>query len=114
MGHYKLSTGAEPGPIRDARRRGKLPAQQTEPLRDGERARVFDANGAVTVSLTCPVGLTPFLVSGCERPPLGWYSDGFDVKSPATTARFAGEIAGCERGYRSVRYRRAPLTLEER
>jgi hypothetical protein len=59
---------------------------------DGKR--VVARRGEVTVSLTCPAGLTPSLVSGCERPPLGWYSEGFDVKSPATTARFAGEIRG--------------------
>jgi hypothetical protein len=56
--------------------------------------RVFARRGEVTVRLTCPVGLTPTLASGCEQPPLGWYSDGFDVKSPTTTARFAGEIHG--------------------
>jgi len=59
-----------------------------------EGNRVVARRDDVTVTLSCPAGLIPTLVSGCERPPLGWYSEGFDVKSPATTAKFAGEIRG--------------------
>ena len=46
------------------------------------------------VKLRCPKGLEPALVSGREAAPLGWYSSGFDVKSPAATAVFAGAIRG--------------------
>jgi Heparinase II/III-like protein/Heparinase II/III N-terminus len=48
----------------------------------------------VGVTLTCRDGLQPSLVTGREEPPLGWFSDGFDVKQPAPTAVFAGEIQG--------------------
>jgi hypothetical protein len=50
--------------------------------------------GAVRVELLCPKGLEPSLVRGRESPPLGWYSNRFDVKSPAATAVFSGEIRG--------------------
>jgi hypothetical protein len=46
----------------------------------------------VSVELRCPEGLQPRLVRGRDRPPLGWYSSGFDAKSAATTAVFAGTI----------------------
>jgi hypothetical protein len=59
-----------------------------------EGNQVVAHRDGVTVTLTCPACLTPTLVSGCEQSPLGWYSEGFDVKSPATTAKFAGEIRG--------------------
>jgi uncharacterized heparinase superfamily protein len=49
----------------------------------------------VRATLTCRDGLLqPSLVTGREEPPLGWFSDGFDVKHPAPTAVFAGEIHG--------------------
>jgi alkylhydroperoxidase family enzyme len=48
----------------------------------------------VRVVLLCPGGLSPILVSGREKSPLGWYSTGFDVKVPTTTAVFSGKIRG--------------------
>jgi hypothetical protein len=74
----------------------------------------------VTLELLCPDGLTPELVRGFDPTlvetgratgvaaadrvggeangaltrPLGWYSSGFDVKVPATTAVFSGRIHG--------------------
>jgi hypothetical protein len=48
----------------------------------------------VRVTLVCYDGLEPALVKGREKDPLGWFSDGFDVKKPAHTAIFAGEIRG--------------------
>jgi hypothetical protein len=57
-----------------------------------EGRTVIASRGAVQVHLRCPEGLEPTLVSGRQQPPLGWYSSGFDQKSPATTALFAGAI----------------------
>ncbi|HEY6924192.1 MAG TPA: hypothetical protein VI653_12040, partial [Steroidobacteraceae bacterium] len=48
----------------------------------------------VQVELRCPKGLEPALVRGRDEPPLGWYSNRFDAKSPAVTAVFAGPIQG--------------------
>jgi hypothetical protein len=48
----------------------------------------------VRVALACPGGLTPRLIRGRDRPPLGWYSTGFDVKVPTVTVIFEGEIRG--------------------
>jgi hypothetical protein len=49
----------------------------------------------VRVALTCYDSLEPALVRGRDsEPPLGWLSDGFDVKQPVTTAVFAGKIQG--------------------
>jgi len=48
----------------------------------------------VRITMTCPGGLAPTLVSGREESPLGWYSTGFDRKVPAPTAVFSGEIRG--------------------
>ena len=59
-----------------------------------EGRAVVARRGGVRVSVRCPEGLEPRLVSGQERPPLGWHSGGFDLKSPAPTAVFAGGIHG--------------------
>jgi hypothetical protein len=59
-----------------------------------EGDHVAARRGDVRVGLTCPNGLSPTLVSGCDRPPLGWFSESVDVKSPTTTAVFRGEIRG--------------------
>ncbi|HEX4673928.1 MAG TPA: alginate lyase family protein [Steroidobacteraceae bacterium] len=48
----------------------------------------------VQVILTCYDGLEPVLVKGREEPPLGWHSDGFDLKEVAPTVVFAGQIRG--------------------
>jgi hypothetical protein len=55
---------------------------------------VIATRGGTQVILRCPRGLEPSLVTGGETPPLGWYSSHFDVKSPITTAVFAGAIQG--------------------
>jgi hypothetical protein len=45
----------------------------------------------VRLTLTCYDSLEPALVRGRDsEPPLGWFSGGFDVKQPVTTAVFAG------------------------
>jgi hypothetical protein len=59
-----------------------------------EGDRVIARRDDVGATLTCPAGLAPALVKGREQPPLGWFSSAFDVKSPAVTAVFAGEIRG--------------------
>jgi heparinase II/III-like protein len=59
-----------------------------------EERTVIARRDSVQVELRCPKGLEPTLVSGREAPPLGWYSSRLDVKSPATTAVFAGSIRG--------------------
>lgn len=56
--------------------------------------RVIARRDDVRVILSCPDGLRPRLIAGRDQPPLGWFSDGFDVKLPAVTAVFAGEIRG--------------------
>lgn len=48
----------------------------------------------VQVILVCYDGLEPVLVKGREEPPLGWHSDGFDLKEVAPTVVFAGQIRG--------------------
>ena len=53
----------------------------------------------VSLELQCPEGLTPTLVTGFDpaataASPMGWYSAGFDLKVPATTAVFSGGIHG--------------------
>jgi hypothetical protein len=58
----------------------------------------------VSLELQCPESLTPTLVTGFDpeegegaagvQRPLGWYSTGFDLKVPATTAVFSGQIQG--------------------
>ncbi len=50
--------------------------------------------GDQRVTLTCPAGLEPTLVTGRDEPPLGWFSREFDVKSAAPTAMFTGGIRG--------------------
>jgi hypothetical protein len=55
---------------------------------------VIATRGSAQVILRCPRGLEPSLVTGREAPPLGWYSSHFDVKSPTTTAVFAGAVQG--------------------
>jgi Heparinase II/III-like protein/Heparinase II/III N-terminus len=59
-----------------------------------EGNNVVARRGEARVTLSCPDGLSSTLVTGRERPPLGWYSDRVDVRSPTTTAVFAGEIRG--------------------
>jgi hypothetical protein len=59
---------------------------------DGKR--VIAHRGEVRVTLSCPEGLTPTLVTGRERPPLGWFSERVDVKVPTTTVVFAGDLRG--------------------
>jgi len=56
--------------------------------------RVIVRRDGVRVTLDCPDGLAPEIVVGREQPPLGWFSKGFDVKSPAATAVFGGKIRG--------------------
>ncbi len=71
--------------------------------RVSQRGRVIVARrNGVTVELTCPEVLVPMLVNGMDplpdgQGPLGWFSSGFDVKAPATTAVFAGQIRGTTR-----------------
>jgi hypothetical protein len=59
----------------------------------------------VSLELQCPTGLTPTLVTGFDPAegeaisleplrPLGWYSNGFDRKVPATTVVFSGRVHG--------------------
>jgi Heparinase II/III-like protein/Heparinase II/III N-terminus len=49
----------------------------------------------VCVRLEAPAGLSVRLVHGRDgERPLGWVSSGFDLKAPATTAVFAGDIRG--------------------
>jgi hypothetical protein len=59
-----------------------------------EGNRVIARRDDVRVIFACPEGLKPMLVVGRDEPPLGWFSNGFDVKSPATTVVFKGEIQG--------------------
>ena len=59
-----------------------------------EGRSLIASRGDQRVTLTCPAGLEPTLVTGRDEPPLGWFSREFDMKSPAPTARFAGEIHG--------------------
>jgi len=59
-----------------------------------DQGTVVASRGSVRVRLQCPKGLEPRLVTGCDVPPLGWYSSRFDTKLPATTAVFAGSIQG--------------------
>ena len=59
-----------------------------------EGKRIVACRGGARVSLACPDGLSPALITGRERPPLGWFSDRVDSKLPTVTAVFAGEIRG--------------------
>ena len=59
-----------------------------------EGNRVIARRDDIRVILSCPGGLRPLLIAGRKQPPLGWFSDGFDVKLPAVTAVFAGDIRG--------------------
>ena len=36
----------------------------------------------------------PEIIKGCEAPPLGWISRGFDLKTPTMCIRYVGEIVG--------------------
>jgi hypothetical protein len=67
-------------------------APQCDVVQSGNRVVVQRADARIT--LICPTGLTARLVTGSESPPLGWVSNGFDAKVPATTAVFTGEIRG--------------------
>jgi hypothetical protein len=71
-----------------------------------EGRTVVARRGNVQVSLRCPQGLEPALVTGREEPPLGWYSNGFDVKSPAPAAVFSGAIRSNTAFHTSVDIRR--------
>ena len=55
--------------------------------RDGARVTISCREGS-------QVALQPEILRGREKPPLGWFSKGFDVKEPAPTAVFAGKIQG--------------------
>jgi hypothetical protein len=62
----------------------------------------------VTVELTCPAELVAMLISAMEplpdgQGPLGWFSNGFDVRVPTATAVFAGQIRGTTRLRTDVR-----------
>ena len=59
-----------------------------------EGRSLIASRGDQGVTLTCPAGLEPMLVTGRDEPPLGWFSREFDVKSPAPAAMFAGEVRG--------------------
>jgi hypothetical protein len=59
-----------------------------------EGRSLIASRGDQGVTLTCPAGLEPILVTGRDEPPLGWFSREFDVKSPAPAAMFAGEVRG--------------------
>ena len=72
--------------------------------------RVRAERDGFELELEAPAALTVSLVSGrtAERGerPLGWFSSGFDLKAPATTAVFAGRIRGDSRLESRVRIRR--------
>jgi Heparinase II/III-like protein/Heparinase II/III N-terminus len=59
---------------------------------------VIASRDGVRVILGCrdgsPATLQPEIVRAREEPPLGWFSSGFDLKEPASTAVFAGRIQG--------------------
>jgi len=55
---------------------------------------VVAERAGVRLRLTCSRRLALQLASGREHPPLGWFSPAVDVKVPAPTAVFAGEIRG--------------------
>jgi Heparinase II/III-like protein/Heparinase II/III N-terminus len=59
-----------------------------------EGRSLIASRGDQGVTLTCPDGLEPTLVTGRDEPPLGWFSREFDVKSAAPTAMFTGGIRG--------------------
>jgi hypothetical protein len=59
-----------------------------------EGRSLIASRGDQRVTLTCPAGLEPTLVTGRDEPPLGWFSREFDVKSAAPTAMFTGGIRG--------------------
>ena len=59
-----------------------------------EGRSLIASRGDQRVTLTCPAGLEPTLVTGRDEPPLGWVSREFDVKSAAPTAMFTGGIHG--------------------
>jgi len=59
-----------------------------------EGSSVSAERNGVRVTLTCPERLVPTMVVGREQPPLGGFSNSFDVKSVAATVVFAGEIRG--------------------
>jgi hypothetical protein len=72
--------------------------------------RVLASRDGIELELEAPEGLTVSLASG-RMPqrgvrPLGWFSNGFDLKSPATTAVFAGGIRGDTRLESRLRIRR--------
>ena len=78
-----------------------------------EGGRVRAERDGLELELEPPQGLAVSLVSGRmpergERP-LGWVSSGFDSKSAATTAVFAGDIRGNSRLESGVRIRRRHL-----
>jgi Heparinase II/III-like protein/Heparinase II/III N-terminus len=59
---------------------------------------VVASRDGVRVTIGCRDGsqgtLQPEIVRAREEPPLGWFSKGFDVKEPAPTAVFSGQIQG--------------------
>ena len=77
-----------------------------------EAGRVRASREGFELELEPPQALAVSLASGQtpergERP-LGWFSSGFDSKSPATTAVFAGHIRGDTRLESRLRIRRLP------
>lgn len=82
-----------------------------------ENGRVLAERDGIRVELDPPANLPVSLVSGRtpesadERPrPLGWASDGFDLKVPAATAVFEGSIRGNTRLESRLRIRRQPAS----
>jgi uncharacterized heparinase superfamily protein len=66
---------------------------------------IAERNG-IRVRLVCPAGLVLTLVTGRDplpprQDPLGWFSTGFDIKVPTTTAVCAGAFRG-DTSFRSV------------
>jgi len=86
--------------------------------------QVAHADGLLTaerdgmrIELEAPDSLAVTLVRGRDPSrsgagPLGWVSDGFDLKAPATTAVFAGHIRGDTRLRSRFRIRRSPAQAD--
>ncbi len=68
-------------------------SEKSNAHQDGDAIIVVNQDVQISIKML-NANFNPEIIKGCEEPPLGWISRGFDLKIPTNTIRWAGDITG--------------------